>query len=171
MTDYVNVGQGTIKHGRPEDTIGSFGASTCVIVAAVNGDGSCLVAHIDALTSDLIVLFEVGSKVTMMETTKNKPFLQYLALRCPSKNIKIKEGSSLMVHNSVVTLNVGPPIHVDEAVLKKTQQLLEMAKASRDAYEPNMKGRARPPAPGLDFYWDSKQFKWMSFGEGGSAWF
>jgi hypothetical protein len=162
---YKNVYQGTIEYGGPDDILGTFGASGgCVIVAAINPDKSYMLAHIDAITSHIIELIPATSKVIMSIHPNNEHLLKILKDKCPSSQIELKPGSSMMVHNSIVTMEIGPPIDVDISVLdKKIDELLKLAEASSVSYEKNMKGVTRPPAPGMNFWWNSNVLKWEKY--------
>ena len=160
--DYVHVPQRGVASGPSKIAYGSFGASTCVIAAAVNADGTHTVAHIDAETQDLMLQFEKGCKLTLMDTGQNGPLLSALLRAWPHSAVTVIEGSSLMVRDGVVTPDVGPPVRVDTASMDKlSKELCSRA----DAIIAMAEDQDRPPPPGRSYYWSVIQRKWLPYVE------
>jgi len=162
--DYVHVPQRAVARGPAEVAHGSFGASTCVIAAGVNADGTHTVAHIDAETPDLMLQFQKGCKLTLMDTGQNGPLLAALLKGWPHGAVSVIEGSSLMVRDGVVTPGVGPPVRVDTASMDKLHKELSSA---ADAILAMAEGQDRPPPPGMDYYWSVIQRKWIPYVDAG----
>lgn len=158
--DYENAFQRELVTRPANVALGSFGASTCVIVAAVNTDGTHTVAHIDTVTPSLILKFQGDSKLTMMYTGQNGRLLATLLATQLPGTVTIIRGSSLMVCDGVVTPDVGPPVEVDTTIFDKRSADFV---AQADAVLAMPKEHDRPPAPGMNYYWSVFQRKWLFY--------
>lgn len=172
--NYEMVLQGEHKTVNYFDTqIGSFGAGGgCTIVAIVSNDGRCLLAHIDAMFRDVTLprdvddILEMDSEIYMTVHYNQYTRDKFKEILPPRIKIDEKDATSLMIdYNGNVHFNVPPPEMKDEdihGIDQLAKELTEESKRVGDVYQKKLDmGYVRPPAPGLNYSFDSYEWRWI----------
>jgi hypothetical protein len=168
----IIVYQQQFELGRPQDTVCSFGASTCVIYAVLFKDNSCLVAHVDALsvTKYHYLLQCVAKRAVLLRTAENTGTLEIVKEQCDKNKVEytVEEGNAISVHNGIVTINPPLPSDVDTTKLDKLRD--ELIAMSRNMPDPvrytsmEKDDRPRPDPPeGYRHWFNASTFQWEPY--------
>lgn len=177
MSDkYEMVYQGTGAHARAGQQIGSFGASSCCIIAITTPDDDNYIAHVDGTTkyNNPSVFHEIrrmalkdNARIHITPSTdENERCRQQVVAAIPQgKRASITyggESSSLAIDGrNQVVFDVPPTRTVKTFALDRTKnELLNDAAARREYYDRELQSRERPEPPGMDYYFDATAWKW-----------